>query len=56
MESEPREGSSVLLTRGRLPLAVRVASTRFWRKSATTSGVHALNDAQKFPGVASVWP
>ena len=54
--SEPREGSSALLTLGTEPLAVSVPSTRFCRSSATTSGVQALNDEQKLSGVASVWP
>src|SRR5439155_452240 len=54
--SEPRDGSIGLLTRGSVPLAVRVASTRFCRNSATTSGVQALNEAQKLTAVASVCP
>ena len=40
--SEPRDGSIGLLTRGSVPLAVRVASTRFCRNSATTSGVQMV--------------
>src|SRR5215210_7797273 len=54
--SEPRVGSIGLFTRGKVPRAVSVASTRFSRSDTTTSVVQALNAAQKLSGVASVRP
>src|SRR6476661_4080109 len=53
---DPREGSIGLLVRGKVPIAVRVASTRFCRSGSMTSAVHAPNTEQKLTAVATVRP
>src|SRR6476659_6305222 len=55
-DTEPRDGSNGLLTCGTVPVAVSVASTAFWRRRATSSGVQALEDSQKLSEVAWVLP
>ena len=52
----PRDGSIGLLVEGNVAVPVRVASTRFCRSRATTSGVQALKEPQKLAAVASVRP
>src|SRR5918999_4648 len=52
----PRVGSIGLFTRGNVPRAVTVASTRFCRRGVTTSLVQAPNTEQKLSAVASVLP
>src|SRR5215210_3942321 len=52
----PRVGSMGLLTRGKVPKAVRVASGSSCRSGPTTSGVQAPNTEQKLSAEASVLP
>jgi hypothetical protein len=52
----PRVGSIWLFTRGKLAVAVRVASIRFCLRISVTSVVHALKNAQKLWAVAWVRP